>query len=50
LEIGADKKRSRVTRDRRRRRSFWMIVEGVHPDPFIYFTMYLVDLFYALRV
>jgi hypothetical protein len=41
--------RSCITQEMRREDLFWMMVKGVHPNPFIYFTMYLVDLLYALR-
>jgi hypothetical protein len=41
--------KSRVTREKRRQKVFWMRVEGVCPDLFIYLTMYLAALYHTLR-
>jgi hypothetical protein len=29
--------------------AFWMLIKGICPELFIYFTMYLADLYYTLR-
>jgi hypothetical protein len=48
---GADEKEESARHTREEKRSlFWMQVEGVCPDPFIYFTLYLAAPFYTLRI